>query len=134
LRRVVLDASVVLKWFSPHDEPGNAEAAFWREEFTRGEVDVLVPYLLAFEVLNVAGRRWRWPEPELADLAVVLRDLPWRVEAPSLPEVAHWVGRGLTAYDAAYVAVAVAASCSVVTADEEMLATAPSHTTPLVPC
>lgn len=133
MRRVVLDASVVLKWFSEHDEPGKDEALALRAAFAGGDMDVVVPYLLAIEVLNVAGRRWRWPAADLGDLASVLWDMPWLFAVPPLPGVAHWVGRGLTAYDAAYVALAAAESCAVVTADAEMLAVAGALATPLVP-
>lgn len=133
MRRVVLDANVVLKWFGTAGEVGKPEALALREEFARGDIDVVVPYLLGIEVLNVAGRRWGWPEADLADLGVALRDLPWRWTVPSFREVARWVGHGLTAYDATYVAVAAANECTVVTSDEQMLAVAPELTTPLVP-
>jgi len=127
----VLDASVVLKWFVAHGEAGKAEALDLRRRFADGELDVVVPSLLVIEILNVAGRRWGWGEQDLVALAAALDALPWMVsEAPSVT-TARWVARGLTAYDATYVAVAEAAASKVVTADERMLATAPDLTVPL---
>lgn len=63
------------------------------------------PPTLLLEVLNVAGRKW--------------------LVGPDLPAVARWVGRGLSAYDAAYVAVAEAAGVELVTADRRIVEVAP---------
>ena len=43
---------------------------------------------------------------------------------PDLARVAHWTARGLTAYDAAYVAVAEANNVALVTDDDLIVATA----------
>lgn len=131
MTRLVLDTNVVLTWFTTNDEPRRADAVALRLAFERGDVDVVVPDLVALEVLNVAGRRWAWPEADLAELAAALADLPWTVAQPPLPVVARWVAHGLTAYDAAYVALADSLACRVVTADERMLAVAPDRTVPL---
>jgi predicted nucleic acid-binding protein len=58
------------------------------------------------ELLNVAGRQWRWREGQ----------------APgSLDRVATWVSRGLTAYDASYVALAEQLDFPLVTEDRAIL-------------
>lgn len=134
MTRLVLDTNVVLKWFGSRPEPGRDEALALRAAVRSRTVEALVPSLVELEVLNVAGRRWSWPADDLAELADALRNLPWTVAAPPLPTVAKWVARGLTAYDAAYVAVAVAEawSCRVVTADERMIEIASDLTIPLV--
>ena len=121
--RLVLDTNVVLPWFQ--GESGTAEARALHTRLLRDEVEVFVPRLLSLEVLNVAGRRWQWPDQELAGLADELDALPWIVRDPALPSIAPWVARGLTAYDATYVALAESLSCTVVTADDRMLAVAP---------
>lgn len=130
---VVLDASVVLKWVSATSEPGHVEAAELEGAFLRRELDVVVPTLLALEVLNIAGRRWRFSGEDLAAVAAMLESGPWTVEDPPLAAIPPWVERGLTAYDATYVALADRASCAVVTTDEQMLAVAGPLATPLVP-
>lgn len=129
---VVLDTNVVLKWFGTHDEAGKSEALALRGSFERGETEVVVPRLLALEILNVAGRRWGWPADDLDALADALDSLPWRYEDPPFALIATWVGRGLTAYDATYVALAETLSCSVVTADVGILDVADALATPLV--
>ena len=92
---------------------------------------MLAPALIFLEILNVARRRWSWDEEDLADLAVGLDDLPFVIVEPPLAAIGHWVSRGLTAYDAAYVAVAEAAAVPLVSDDESIIKAAPSATEPL---
>jgi predicted nucleic acid-binding protein len=129
---VVLDASVVLKWFTPTDEPGTAEARLLREEYLAGELQVLIPPLLYLELLNVAGRRWGWDEEALLDLATGLEGLGFEPVEPGTHRVAAWVARGLTAYDAAYVAVAEARGAPLVSDDRRILELAGGIVRPLV--
>jgi predicted nucleic acid-binding protein len=127
----VLDASVVLKWFARSPESGDAEAGALREAFVRRDVDAAVPRLLFLEVLNIAGRRWSWPPDDVTALAQALGDLPWLVSDPALPLVATWVGRGLTAYDATYVALAQSLDGVLVTEDKRLLDVAGTLARPL---
>jgi predicted nucleic acid-binding protein len=116
----VLDASVVLKWFHTDGERHVKQARRLRTQFQAGELRVVAPSLLWLELLNVAGRRWGWSEGQLDALAATLPDLGFDMHEPELPDVARWVARGLTAYDAAYIAVAEAAGIKVITDDEEI--------------
>ncbi|HXF72959.1 MAG TPA: type II toxin-antitoxin system VapC family toxin [Actinomycetota bacterium] len=106
MTEVVLDASVVLKWFAPTDEAGEAEARVLREQYLAGQLEIIVPSLLYLELLNVTGRRWGWDERALLDLATNLEALGFEPVEPGIHRVAAWVARGLAAYDASYVAVA----------------------------
>lgn len=131
MREAVLDASVILKWFGTHEETGTQRALGLRLEFATGRLGVTVPHLLALEILNVAGRRWHLPANELVDLASALDRLEFDVREPDLSTVAAWVGRGLTAYDAAYVALAQTAQIAFITDDQEILQIAPGVAIPL---
>jgi predicted nucleic acid-binding protein len=53
-RRVVLDASVGVKWF--RDELGSAEALDLLRSHGSGEVELVVPSLFVYEVVAVAAR------------------------------------------------------------------------------
>ena len=132
MRERVLDASVVLKWFAASMESGAPNASRLRDEFESGELTPLAPTLLYLEILNVAGRRWGWSTEELSDLAAALDDLPFVMIEPPLAAVATWVSRGLTAYDAAYLAVAEASGAPLITHDVTILRAAPELVEPLV--
>jgi predicted nucleic acid-binding protein len=128
VRECVLDASVFLTWFSPDSpDPGSRRL---RADFEAGELSVLAPPLLHLETINVAGRRWGWSEEALAELAHTVDGLPLELVEPEFPVVAAWVSRGLTAYDAAYVAVAEAARTRLLTYDASVLAVARSVARP----
>ena len=62
-----------------HVEP----ARHLRAAFEAGELIVLAPPLLQLEIVNVAGRRWRWSEPSLVDLAVGLKTWASMFASPS---------------------------------------------------
>lgn len=125
MRDVVLDASVLLKWF--HSQGGrNAERArAIRHQFEAGELRVLAPPLLWLEVINVASRHWKWPRERLDRLASTLPKLGFELLIADLADIGRWAAAGLTAYDAAYVAVAEKAGATLVTDDEQIVRVAP---------
>ncbi len=127
MRRLVLDASVVIRWFGPHAGP----AAPLRSEFESGRLGVIVPTLLFLELLNVAGRQWRWREDRLQDLVRELEGAKFEALDPPLDRVAAWVSRGLTAYDASYVALAEQLDFPLVTEDRAILEVARDVAIPL---
>jgi predicted nucleic acid-binding protein len=131
LREVVLDASVVLKWFAA-GQRGSFEAHEMRDDYQAGRLSVVVPSLLFLELLNVAGRRWRWEAEAVVELAEALADLSFEVSEPELSSVASWVSRGLTAYDAAYVALAETRELSLITDDDATIEINPGTSCALV--
>ena len=131
MNEAVLDASVVLKWFAA-EQRGSSEARELREDYEAGRLSVVVPDLMFLELLNVAGRRWKWDEEALFELAEALDDLSFDTGDPEHQLVAEWVARGLTAYDAVYVALAEQRSLPLVTDDEKILELASGISGPLV--
>jgi predicted nucleic acid-binding protein len=114
----VLDASVVLKWFRGKGERHVTQARSLRRAFEAGDLLVVAPPLLQLEIVNVAGRRWGWDEPELVELASALDDLGLELRQPALRDVARWTARGLTVHDASYVALAEAEGIGLITDDD----------------
>ena len=125
MTEVVLDASVVAKWFRVVDERHVAQARDLRVAFNGGELAVVGPSLLPLELINIAGRKWHWARAQLDALARGLEELGFELVEPDLRSVARWTAEGLTAYDAAYVAVAEEREIELVTDDERLLAAAP---------
>ncbi|HEY2437635.1 MAG TPA: type II toxin-antitoxin system VapC family toxin, partial [Solirubrobacteraceae bacterium] len=125
MREVVLDASVVLKWFHTEGEENVEAARRVRGEFENGRLQVLAPPLLWLEIINVAARRWRWEPTRLTRMSTVLPDLGFVLAEPALAGVVRWAGKGLTAYDAVHVAVAETAQIELITDDFEIQRVAP---------
>lgn len=123
----MLDASVVLKWFRKEGERHVDIARSIRAAYEAGNLGVTAPPLIHLEILNIAGRKWRFGEKALEELAESLEELGFDLVEPERGKVARWVAKGLTAYDAAYVAVAEAAGVTLITDDELIVELAPEH-------
>lgn len=123
---------MVLKWFGSEGEAKLEEARALRKPYEQGNLVVTVPSMLFLELLNVAGSRWGWDEGSLQDLAAALDDLGFDVGDAELTAVAAWITKGLTAYDAAYVALAEERKVGLITDDDRILAVAGTVASPLV--
>jgi predicted nucleic acid-binding protein len=128
MREVVLDSSVILKWFTEGEEHQERARAF-QTAFEEGRLRVIAPRLVMLELLNAAARGWRWTGEQLADFADGLGRLRFEFIDPSLADIARWAGQGLSAYDAAFVAVAETAGVELVTADRRI-----AHLAPEIAC
>lgn len=128
---VVLDASVVIKWFKTAGERHVEEATSLRARYLAGALTVLTVPLLRLEILNVFGRRQRWSAERLRDMATRLELLGFELEEPPLVSVAEWTAAGLSAYDASYVALAAGRGLPLVTDDERLVRVAEGVARPL---
>ncbi len=124
MTEVVVDASVAARWLEPATSAAHGPAQALLQEYESGRLSVIVPSLLFVELLNVAGRQWRWAEAALSELAARLEGMLTDVIDPQLGRVALWTARGLTAYDATYVALAEERGVRLVTDDQQILALA----------
>ncbi len=117
VHRVVVDASVAVKWFVPEIHAGAA-----RRLLREGNV-LLAPDLIWSEVANALWRKWRDTELAAEDVEGILNDFrryPLRIcSGELLYDVAWPVARasGRTFYDSLYLALAMSNGCPLVTAD-----------------
>jgi len=122
-RKVVVDASVVVKWFVEGEYI--REALMLRDSYSEGLVDLIAPSILPYEVLNALKYSGAFGEDELKEIADILESLQislYNLEgeyAVKTVEVA--MRRGLTVYDASYTALAMVKGATLYTADEKML-------------
>jgi predicted nucleic acid-binding protein len=122
---LLVDTSVLIKWFHARGEAELAEARLLRAAHLRGDVVAHVLDLVLYEVGNVLVRALRW---EPSDVADQLDDLLTLVGTPLVP-APDWLRRAaelsslhsLTFYDAAWAAAAQCLGITLVTADRQLL-------------
>ncbi len=124
MRRLVTDASAALKLVRLED--GAAEVG--RLVVARLPAGVAVPTVFWLEVLNVLARRHAYSGAEMLEAVHELESVGLRtieLDRPTLLTVIDLVERhGLTAYDAAYLALAHALNADLLTADRRLAAAA----------
>ncbi len=121
--KVVVNTSVLIKWFKGRDEEFLKEAKRLLEEIERGRVEVHVPALLLYEVGNILLLKTRVGLAALDEALERLERLPFVVAPPATPLLKRAVRLGrefnLTFYDASFLALAVELRCPCVSADRQ---------------
>ena len=120
MTRVVVDASVAVKWLLPEELSTEAR------RLLATEYELLAPDLLWAELGNVLWKRHRRRELDHPTTVELLRDFSrvplelhstdrWAVAALELA-----IQHGVTVYDALYLALAAGTGCRLVTADRRL--------------
>jgi predicted nucleic acid-binding protein len=121
---VVLDSSVLLKWFRQGEELAD-RALSVREAFLDGELEVAVPWLAVYEVANVLRFKRDLTSAQVQDAVQALLDmgLSWVAPSPALMRRAVALAHeaDITVYDAAFVALAEGLEATFVTADGRLV-------------
>lgn len=119
---VVVDASVVVKWFLAEGETGVAEAAALLADHAEASVRLVAPALIVHELLGVFVRRLRGDAiPDAieaffdASVHLVLPDRSLVLRAAVLVAECQ-----VSAFDAAYAALATSLGCELATADRRL--------------
>ena len=126
LRPLVLDASVIVKWYVT-GEDGAVEALAFQDEFRASEVEIIMPDVVRYEVANalhVARRRKRISEDNARK--ALLDFLSWDFTYVGTDELIvaamDTCGRvDCALYDALYLALAESLDADFVTADRTLL-------------
>lgn len=121
--KAVVDASIVVKWFI--EEEHSDQALSLREAFATGRIQLHAPALMPYEVLNALARSALFTGDELVLIARSLSGYGFEISTSvgdGLEKMAVLcAGDELTAYDAAYVALAQRLKARLYTADVELL-------------
>jgi predicted nucleic acid-binding protein len=130
--QAVIDPSALFSWLLPDEAPSQAVAGCLKA-LDQGRVVFLVPDLFPYEcanILTVCLRRGRLESEALADVHQFIRDLPLtQVSVSGGQETLTGLSRetGLSAYDAAYLAVAETARCPLISNDRLLVKAARRH-------
>jgi len=134
LNRLVLDASVAVKWYLPAaQEPLSSEAFLLLRDYKSARLDLLVPDLFFAEFANILWKtashgRCDAKTPDFA-IREILRAKFRTVPSSSLVEDAIQLARlyKRSVYDCLYIALAIQANTQVVTADERLANAVTGH-------
>jgi predicted nucleic acid-binding protein len=121
---VVLDSSVVIKWFRQEEVLADM-ALLWRERFLNGSALVVVPDLMAYEIANALAYKQDLSTEQVQGAARSLFDmeLEWAGPSAALSERAIELARtyGISVYDGVFVALAESLSARLITADRRLV-------------
>ena len=125
MTRLLVDTSVLVKWFHSEGESELDEARALRRAHVSGDVDAHILDLATYELGNVLSRSLRWSASDVADQ---LDDLHAIVGAPLVMAPA-WLRRAATLaqthalsfYDASWAATALELSIPLISADRRLV-------------
>lgn len=123
IMHLVLDTSVVLKWFRQEEVLAN-HAWGLLQGYLDGQSQISVPALLGYEVANVLRykRDLTTTQVETAIQALFDLELEWIPPSPIVMRRAVGIARGhdTSVYDATFAALAESIGATFVTADERL--------------
>ena len=114
MRRVVIDAGVILGWFEA-DSPHRA----LRAEYEAGTLAVIGPRGLIADALGTLAERGTPPD-RLARIGAELQRIGLQLQDPPMETLATWLGKGLPVGRAAYPALAASLEIPLVSGDPEL--------------
>lgn len=118
----VLDASVVIKWFS--EEEYTVRALKLRDDFSKGDIELVVPDLILYEVSNALRYNPDFDETDVADAVGTLFDIGISIIVPNREVINSALNLAyehkITVYDAYYVALAKEINYKLITADRKL--------------
>lgn len=118
----VLDASVVIKWFL--QEKSSKAALHHRQQHLEGRVALVAPALLPFEIVNALCTKSATKLPTILDAIEVYKftGVTEYFLTEKLAQTAATLSKDykISAYDAAYVALAQNLGCPFITADKKL--------------
>ncbi|MDG6928520.1 MAG: type II toxin-antitoxin system VapC family toxin [Nitrososphaerota archaeon] len=118
-QEIIVDASVAVKWFS--EEEGSERALALRDEHVDGEMTLVAPDLLVYEIENALRFKPGFTPSATAKALDDLFGLQIDFMAPSSEVVRRGAELafeyGITAYDSCYLSLGEALGTEVVTAD-----------------
>ncbi|HEC37006.1 hypothetical protein LCGC14_1085870 [marine sediment metagenome] len=125
---IVIDASIVVKWFI--EEIDSDKARLLRDKFIDGKIELTVPSLLYFEVLNALKYSKLFDPSELNDAGESLENYGFKVITIKNEMRKHMikvaVDQELSIYDASYLGLSIGLGIIFCTADEKIIKKLPS--------
>lgn len=119
---IVLDASVIAKWFLQED--GGERALRYRDLRAEGKEHILVPAVLLYELANLFAYKADFSDEDSVKAFKSLAELGLEIVHFYFDDAVRLAifskQKDITAYDAAYIDLALRFNCRFVTADEKL--------------
>jgi predicted nucleic acid-binding protein len=121
MKQYVVDASVILQWVLGNKRESDYEKAVaLLETWTEGGIELSAPILWQYEVGNFLGRRLQEEAMDKMNLLLNLNIRNVAFTNEMFRRCFSWMRqRGVTFYDASYLAVAFEVQGTLITADEK---------------
>jgi len=118
---IVLDASVIAKWFL--EEPESSSALYYRDLHLKRKEIIIVPHILVYEIANLLLYK-NFTEKEIISVLESLENFKIEVISLNFSDMVRVAilakEREITAYDATYVLLARNFGCKFITADKKL--------------
>jgi predicted nucleic acid-binding protein len=125
MKNIVLDSSVIIKWFKSHKEEKTEEAAQILSDYLKGKITVYISHLTILELLNnavfdvlIPQDRWLLNIRKFFELRLKII-LPNEVLAKEIYKIGGFYN--ISAYDASYIALAQSLEADFITADVKLV-------------
>ena len=118
---VVLDASVIVKWFN--EEIYTDNAVILKEKYLKKQFIIYEPSLLFYEVSNALRYNSELGEKDVVQAIQNLIDLQLKIVGIDkwfLKSISLAYNHGITIYDSAYIALGLSLHAPIYTADEKL--------------
>ncbi|MBD3229696.1 MAG: PIN domain-containing protein [Candidatus Lokiarchaeota archaeon] len=129
MRKIIVDANVIVKWFI--EEIYSDKARILRDKFIDGEIELLAPSLLYFEVLNALKYSQIFNKNDLNNAGVSLENYGFKIIPikknirKQMIEIA--LDYDISIYDAAYIGLSKATGNILFTADKKIIKNLPEE-------
>jgi len=124
MKEYVLDASVAIKWFFPH-ERGSQTARKILRGIKEEKIRVFVPQIFFFEIINVVKTKSNSTSEDVLQVIDKIFSLDLvtkRIDKKLLAKANFYAQKyNLTIYDASYIALAKLSKVILVTADQKLV-------------
>ncbi len=122
--KVVVDASVALKWIPGPREEKVVEAKKIYQMIARGEIEGWAPSFLALEMLNILIIK-RKADPDLAVKGIEIVMSKLSIRDLDLGKLVRWKElmkkHGISSYDSLYLQLAGELGCKVISCDKKLM-------------
>jgi len=125
MKTVILDTSVVIKWFKSKGEDKIKDAKQYLLDYSNKRIDIYISPITVFEFLNISindaylpPQRWQENIQKLINLS--LKTINFDV---NLLKTTYLLGKRyqISAYDASYIALAQSLKADFITADKKLV-------------